>query len=71
MVLAALLPAVLGRELLPPWRPQLLAGKDSETWTSCDTTPSFNSFAKLSNSSPKCWSLSCNSLEQATLNWPS
>lgn len=71
MALAGLVLVVLGRGLLPPSPPQLPAGKDSVTWISCDTTPSSNSFAKLSNSSPKCWSLSCNSLELATLNWPS
>lgn len=71
MALAGLVLAVLGRELLPPLPPQLLADKGSVTWISCDITPSFNSFAKLSNSSLKCWSLSCNSLELATLSWPS
>lgn len=62
---------VLGQEPLPPSPPPLLAGKDSATWTSCDTTPSSNSFAKLSNSSLKCWSPSCNSLGLAILSWPS
>lgn len=60
---------VLEQEPLPLSPPPPLAGKDSAIWTSCDTTPSSNSSAKLSNSSLKCWSLSCNSLALATLSW--
>lgn len=76
MALAGLVP--VGLLLVPVREPLLLslplqprAGKDSAIWTSCDITPSSNSFAKLFNSSHKCWSLSCNNLAPATLNSPS
>lgn len=71
LVLVGLEAPVPGRELLLPSLPQLLAGKDSATWTSCDTTPSSNSFARSFNSSLRCWNLSCNSLVQATPSSPS
>ena len=43
----------------------------SETWISCAPTLSSNSSAKLYNSSPRCWSLSCNSSALVTLSLPS